>query len=409
MPMFSDVSCDPGAPMNRPSRLHRVRRAVLPALGLVALSSCAKDAPQDFMQPEGADARKIDDLQNLVFPMAVVVGILVMIGVAITVWKFRDRGQGMPHQGHGKSSIEIGGIVVSASILAVIAVPTFGTIFDLAETDDCTMTINVTGQQWWWEFAYPVQEGIDEPIVTSGDIVIPAGECVLLRITSRDVIHSFWVPKLNGKKDAVPNRVHTLRFEADQPGIYLGQCAEFCGLSHANMKMQAIALNDADFATWVAQQSADQPMLAEGDTGAAGQAAFGAYCSTCHQINGTVDGDGNPIIAQADTLLVAGAAPNLTHFMSRVTFAGGTYSLLTEECRADLLAASPEEFGAAYLAGTTEDCLNRIELEEWLRNAPEKKPMYPTPNEEGLGRGMPYLALSEDQIDSLVEYLLTLK
>jgi len=115
------------------------------------------------------------------------------------------------------------------------------------------------------------------------------------------------------------------------------------------------------------------------------------------------------LIAQADQYLVAGAAPNLTHLMSRTSFAGATYSLLTESCRADLLAATPEEFGALYLAGVTPECLNRIELEEWLRNAPSKKPMYPTPNAEGLGRGMPYLALSEGDVDKLVDYLITLK
>ncbi len=406
MPKFTQVPSETGASMNRPARLARV---VLPALGLLLVSGCAKDAPQDFMQPEGKDARTIDNLQNLVFPLAGVVGVIVAALVGFTIWKHRDRGQAMPHQGHGNSAIEIGGIVVSASILAVIAVPTFGTIFDLAETDDCAMTINVTGQQWWWEFAYPVQDGIPEPIVTSGDIVIPADQCVLLRITSRDVIHSFWVPKLNGKKDAVPNRVHTMRFQADEPGIFLGQCAEFCGLSHANMKMNAIALTDADFATWVEQQTADVTTLAAEAPGGTGQQAFTSYCSTCHQLNGLTDADGNPVIAQADTLLVSGAAPNLTHLMSRATFAGGTYSLLTDSCRSDLLAASPDEFGAMYLAGVSEQCFNRIELEEWIRNAPEKKPMYPTPNEQGLARGMPYLALSEDQIDDLVSYLITLK
>jgi len=408
MSTFSNVLREPGVPMNRTSPVRRARRALLPALGLM-LAGCAKNAPQDFLHPKGANARKINSLQKLVFPMAAVVGVIVMAVVIFVVIRYRDRGQPIPHQGHGKSSIELGGIVISASILAVIAVPTLGTIFDLAETSDCKMTINVTGQQWWWEFAYPVQEGITQPIVTSGDIVFPAGECVLLRITSRDVIHSFWVPKLNGKKDAVPGRVHTLRFQADEPGVFLGQCAEFCGLSHANMKMNAVALSKADFATWVAKQSSTAPMIAADQPGGAGQQAFVSYCTACHQVNGLVDATGNPIINQADANLVSGAAPNLTHLMSRITFAGGTFSLLTEQCRADLLAATPAEFGAKYLAGTSEQCLNKVELKEWLRNAPAKKPMYPTPNANGLKRGMPYLALKEDQIDSLVEYLITLK
>ncbi len=390
-------------------RLAQLRRAILPALGLVLLAGCAKDAPQDYLQPKGDPAKKINTLNKLVFPMAGVVGVLVIVLVGVTVWKYRDRGQAIPHQGHGNSVIEIGGIAFSAVILAVIAVPTFSTIFDLAETDDCTMTINVTGQQWWWEYAYPVQGGIETPIVTSGDIVFPEGECVLLRITSRDVIHSFWIPKLNGKRDAVPNRVHTLRLEADQPGVYLGQCTEFCGLSHANMKMNAIALTSEDFATWVAQQTATAPNIAADQPAGAGQGSFISYCTTCHQIDGLADPEGNPLIAQADTNLVSGAAPNLTHLMSRITFAGGTYSMLTEQCREDLLTASEAEFGAMYLAGTSEECLNRIELEEWIRNAPEKKAMYPTPDDDGLRRGMPYLALTEDQIDEIVDYLITLK
>ena len=406
---MSTLTKVPSAAMNRSSRVATIRRAALASIGLLLVAGCAKDAPQDYLHPEGENARKINSLQKLVFPMAGVVGIIVMAIVIFVVWKFRDRGQPIPHQGHGNSSIEIGGIILSASILAVIAVPTFGTIFDLAETKDCEMTVNVTGQQWWWEFSYPVQDGIPEPIVTSGDLVMPADQCVLLRITSRDVIHSFWIPKLNGKRDAVPNRVHTLRMQADQPGIYLGQCAEFCGLSHANMKMQVAALSDADFATWVDQQSAPAPMVAADDPGGVGQQAFISYCTACHQINGLEDADGNPIINQADTNLVSGAAPNLTHLMSRVTFAGGTYSLLTEQCREDLLTASSDEFGSKYLEGVSDSCLNTVELKEWLRNAPQKKPMYPTPNSDGLTRGMPYLGLTEDQIDGLVEYLLTLK
>ena len=97
--------------------------------------------------------------------------------------------------------------------------------------------------------------GITTPIVTSGELVIPTNTRVLLHVTSRDVIHSFWIPKLNGKRDAVPGRDQTLRLEADYPGIYDGQCTEFCGLSHARMRMAAVALNEGDFATWVANQT----------------------------------------------------------------------------------------------------------------------------------------------------------
>jgi len=409
MASVDHVPTDPGEQMPiRPRPARRRRIALTAGLG-VLLAGCAENAPQDTWQPAGPDARTIDNLQQPVFLAAGVVGVLVFAAVVYCIVRFRDRGQAMPSQSHGKSAVEIGGIVLSASILAAIAVPTFRTIFDLADTSGCDLTVNVTGQQWWWEYAYPAQDGIEAPIVTSGELVIPTGECVLLRITSRDVIHSFWIPKLNGKRDAVPGRIHTLRMEADEPGIYAGQCTEFCGLSHANMKMDAVALNGADFATWVSSQLAPAEAAAEGSPAAEGEAVFTQQCVRCHQVNGLDDTDGNPLIAQADQYLVAGAAPNLTHLMSRTSFAGATYSLLTESCRADLLAATPEEFGAMYLAGVTPECLNRIELEEWLRNAPSKKPMYPTPNAEGLGRGMPYLAISEGDVDKLVDYLITLK
>jgi cytochrome c oxidase subunit 2 len=277
------------------------------------------------------------------------------------------------------------------------------------------MVVNVTGNQWWWEYDYPVQDeyGIESPIITSGQLVIPTNTKVLLRITSRDVIHSYWIPKLNGKKDAVPGRVHTLRLEADQPGIYAGQCTEFCGLSHANMRMEAVALSPADFATWVENQQRPQPMLTDGSLAAQGQEVFIAQCSRCHQVDGLVRADGSPIIAAPDENVWSGAAPDLTHFASRNTFAGATWDLLTPACRDDVWNAPPAEFGARYLQGVTEPCFNQVDLREWLRNAPGKKPMYADPaklgSTGGLYRGMPYLGLSEDDIDKLVAYLLTLK
>jgi cytochrome c oxidase subunit 2 len=273
--------------------------------------------------------------------------------------------------------------------------------------------VNVTGQQWWWEVDYPVQEGcggIDQAIITSGQMVIPAETKVLVRGTSRDVIHSWWVPRLNGKRDMVPGRVHTLRMEADEPGIYAGQCAEFCGLSHANMRMEVVALTAEDFETWKANQTSEYTPPEEGTLAAAGEELFVAQCASCHQVDGLVDDEGNPVIAIPETRVYAGAAPNLSHLMSRNTFAGATWDLLTEDCRDDVWEASPEEFGARYLAGVSRECLNQVDLREWLRNPPAKKPMYADPEKldetGGLTRGMPDLGLSEDQIDQLIAYLL---
>jgi cytochrome c oxidase subunit 2 len=218
------------------------------------------------------------------------------------------------------------------------------------------------------------------------------------------------VPRLNGKRDMVPGRVHTLRMEADEPGIYAGQCAEFCGLSHANMRMEVVALTAEDFETWKANQTSEYTPPEEGTLAAAGEELFVAQCASCHQVDGLVDDEGNPVIAIPETRVYAGAAPNLSHLMSRNTFAGATWDLLTEDCRDDVWEASPEEFGARYLAGVSRECLNQVDLREWLRNPPAKKPMYADPEKldetGGLTRGMPDLGLSEDQIDQLIAYLL---
>jgi cytochrome c oxidase subunit 2 len=379
------------------------------------LAGCAQDAPQDTWQPAGTNAQKIDDLQRPIFYIAGVVGVIVFAVIGYVIVRYRDRGQPIPEQSHGNPAIEITLTIIPAVILATIGVFTVRTVFDLAETDDTQMIINVTGQQWWWEYDYPVQDefGISAPIITSGQLVFPADTDVLLRITSRDVIHSYWIPTLNGKKDAVPGRVHELRLQADEPGIYEGQCTEFCGLSHANMRMEAVALDRADFDAWVAGQLEPVTMLAEGDEGYEGQQQFVSQCSRCHQVNGLENADGEPILSAPQDNVYSGAAPNLTHLMSRNTFAGAMFDLLNDSCRDEVFDAPSDEVGALYLEGVTPDCLNDTQLRAWLRNAPAQKPMYANADDlaatDGLYRGMPYLGLNEEQIDVLVEYLLTLK
>ena len=230
------------------------------ALGARPAAGCAKDAPQDTWQPAGDNAQKIQNLQWPVFLIAGIVMLLVFAAVGWCVFRYRDRGQPIPEQSHGKPALEIALTILPALILIGVAIPTVGTLMALSKTDDTECYVNVTGQQWWWEIDYPAQEGcggITDPIVTSGQMVIPIGTNVLVRGTSRDVIHSCWIPKLNGKRDMVPGRVQTLRLQADQPGIYAGQCTEFCGLSHANMRMEVVALDEADFEAWKANQLAE--------------------------------------------------------------------------------------------------------------------------------------------------------
>ena len=394
----------------------RVRIAA--ALGLALLvAGCAEDAPQDMWQPAGPNAQSIYDLSVPVFAIACVIGVIVMVLIGIIVVKFRDRGQAIPDQVHGRPTLEIILTIIPALILIGVAIPTVGTIMALNDTSDTECIINVTGQQWWWEIDYPTQEGcgagIDEPIITSGQMVIPVGTPVLVRGTSRDVIHSWWIPRLNGKRDMVPGRVHTNRIEADEPGIYAGQCTEFCGLSHANMRMEVVAMTPEDFEAWKLNQIEPYESPAADTLAAAGEQTFISQCARCHQVNGLEDADGAPIVSRPDLSVYSGAAPNLTNLMTRNTFAGAAFNLLSPECRPKVWDAPSETVGEKYLEGVTPDCLNSVELREWLRNAPAKKPMYADPEKleatDGLVRGMPNLALSEDQIDELVAYLLERK
>jgi cytochrome c oxidase subunit 2 len=177
-------------------------------------------------------------------------------------------------------------------------------------------------------------------------------------------------------------------------------------------------LTPADFGTWVGEQLTPATKPTD-DAALRGEDTFRGQCSRCHQVNGLMnenpDGTDSdkPVIAFPDLYVVAGNAPNLTHLMTRTTFAGATFDLLTPTCRKALHDASPDAFGAMYLKGITPDCFNEAELRDWVRNAPAKKPMFSTEADKdksgGKYRGMPNLNLTDDQIDEIVAYLLQRK
>jgi cytochrome c oxidase subunit 2 len=376
----------------------RTRRLAVAAVGAaLVLGGCAADAPQDTFRNEGSQADEIARL-DFIYPLAFGVAALVCLIVVVLMVKFRAKRYDptdLPSQVHGNTKLELGWTIAPAVLLAGVAVPTVSVLFNLADRPDDAMRIDVIGQQWWWEFDYP-----EFGIVTANEMVFPAGQKVVVNITSRDVNHSFWFPRLNGKKDAVPNRIHTLTMEADEPGEYYGQCVEFCGLSHANMRMRAIALSPADWEAWVAAQQKPAAQPEEGTAAFRGMEQVSARCTSCHLID---DGEGGVTELADRAAQVSGAAPNLTHFMSRTTFAGSLFEMQNDACRTAREAASESGDMSKYMAGTSAECLNRTQLEAWLRNSPAEKPMYPPL------RGMPAQGLTEDQIDDVVEYLLTLK
>lgn len=389
-------------------RTRRRRLAPLAlALPLVLLaSSCARHAPQTTLDPKGPIARSIDNLFNGVFLVAVVVFVLVEFGTLFLVIKFRQRRddddpEALPAQTHGNIRLEIAWTIVPAVMLALVGFATLTTLFNISREDKNAMTVRVTGQQWFWEYTYDTNgdgKYDDRDVLTANDLVIPAGQDVNLDVRSNDVIHSFWIPALNGKKDAVPGRHSPLRINADKPGVYVGQCTEFCGLSHGYMRQRVVAMTPHDFQAWLANQKTDAQMPTGADA-AAGAKLFTTQCSGCHLAKGINDAQFAKQ-GHGKTFLQSGNAPDLTHFATRGVFAGSIFNLWQDTDGDGIVEA--DEIG-----GT----LNRGALEAWLRNPPAEKPMdAPALPEPGKGkiRGMPDLNLQEAQIDQLVAFLQTL-
>ena len=408
--------------------LWRRLRLVLIALGVaLALTACADEHPLDTLTEAGPDAREINDLFFPVLGVAIVVFFLVQGAVIYLVVKYRARrrdsvaattggdGDGddlygddeYPEQVHGNLRLELAWTIIPTILLAVISVFALISLVELNEVSaaEDDLRVTVVGQQWWWEFQYHLDGDTSTPpdIVTANELVMPVRQQVPLEITSRDVIHSFWIPRLNGKRDAVPGRTHPWVIEASETGRFMGQCTEFCGLSHAYMRMYAVVLEPAEWEEWVQGQLVDAAPLEPGDPGYEGQEVFLANCANCHVVNGVTDVnldgrlDSMADYAGANSItsaLVAGAAPNLTHVASRTTFAGSIFDLY--ENRAKYVP---------YLEVAERGDLNRGDLEAWIRNAPERKA-----NDPDGGRGMTaFPGLTEGDIDALVEYLTTLR
>ena len=386
-----------------------------------ALAGCGdafKAHPQNTFKAEGKNAHTILHLIVPIFGIAAIVFVLVLGGCLFIAVKFRakddDDYNDFPNQIHGAFKAEIAWTILPALILAGVAIPTVATIFKLNATPPANaIHVEVIGQQGWWEYRYDLNgDGKFDDLVTANELVMPAGREIALTVTSRDVIHSFWVPQLNGKRDAVPNRLQPWKLQADKPGEYIGQCTEFCGLSHAEMRIKATVLTEAGYQAWVANQLKKAPTFAKNDTSMAaeGYRLFTQQlCSSCHLIDG-VNNDkfakGQPSGTIADyKLQVSRHAPQLTHLFSRSVFAGAKFDLRkdTPECTALGVTWADDPDNLAK-------CFNRPALEAWIRNPPGEKAMAPNgvPGRT-FGRGMPNLNLSEDQIDQLVAYLMTLK
>ena len=322
----------------------------------IFLSACIENAPLDSLSPEGPYARSIDELFWITFWIAVGVFVIVQGALLLSVFVFKEKPESPePKQIHGNTKLEILWTVIPVLILAAIAVPTVQTIFDLAREPEEALKIEVIGHQWWFEYKYP-----DYGITTANVLVIPADKPVRLEMWSNDVLHNYWVPKLNGKRYLVPGQTTYLNLHADSPDEFWAQCGEYCGLSHSKMRGRVLSLSQKDFDIWVANEQKNATAFSNEDLSLAAegqQVYLNAGCTQCHVVNGVWDVQGDRI------------APNLTHFAVRNVFAG----------------AALEN--------------NRENLTRWLANPAEVKP----------GTFMPNLELTESEINALIAYLETLK
>jgi cytochrome c oxidase subunit 2 len=288
----------------------------------------------------------MSDLFLLVLAIGGLIFLLVLGLLLYMAVRFRaGPGAEEPRPVFGQRYLEIGWTLAPALVLVVVFALMLPAMRGGTAPSAAALAVVVGGHQWWWEFDYPEQQ-----VRTANELHIPVGEAVRLQLESADVIHSFWIPRLNGKTDLIPGKRNDLWLYAEQPGTYLGQCAEFCGIQHTWMLLRVIAEPRAAFDVWVAHQQQPPPAPAGGAL--RGQQLFlQERCAACHAIAGTA--------AQGNV------GPDLSHLAGR------------------------ETLGAGVLANTPDN------LRQWLRDPEAVKP----------GVLMPNPRLSDAEVDDLATYL----
>ena len=326
------------------------------------MDTLSRDTITSIFSPVSTPAYTIQELAVMVLIMSAGVFLLVAGGLTYSVIRFRARRgdeRGEPAQIYGSGPVEAAWTVVPFIIVIVLSLATARTIYNIQAAPKPANALDVTviGRQWWWEVRYPKLG-----IVTANEIHLPMSDSTsdstrrrrtFLRLESADVVHSFWVPRLGGKMDLIPGDVNDMWVEPFQPGVYLGQCAEYCGTQHAGMFLRVVVETPEEFERWV---KAQQQPAAEDPSVAAGRRVFmTTACVSCHAVQGTM----------ANGLY----GPDLTHLMSR------------------------ETLGAGVIPNTKE------KLRAWIRNPGEFKP----------GVLMPPMQLTDRELDQLVAYMATLR
>jgi cytochrome c oxidase subunit 2 len=279
--------------MHRQLRPRRLARAALTGVlvaAMLVVAACAQDRPNSIFHPRTEFNREVGHLFNILIWAGAAVFVLVEAVLVYTLVRYRRRGPSrQPEHVHGNTTLEILWTIIPAAILVVIAIPTVQTVFRTqrpAQAD--ALQVQVVGHQWWWEFRYPQYTTINatgklDTLVTADELYLPIGRTVNFALVTKDVLHSFWVPALGGKRDLIANRTNYLWFTPDSttPEAFNGFCVEFCGASHANMRFKAFVVTPEDFAGWIAHQQSPAAFVATpaappGQPGAAAPPAPGA-------------------------------------------------------------------------------------------------------------------------------------
>ena len=248
--------------LRRPGTRNAGAAALTVALA-VLMAACGGNYPDSIFHSRTDFNRDVDQLFKLLIYAGTAVFIFVEVILVLTLIKFRKRpGQPEPEHVHGNTTLEIAWTVIPLLILIVIAIPTVRVIFKTqAKARSDALQVEVIGHQWWWEFRYPQYTtrsatGRVDTLTTANEVYLPLGKTVNFALKSRDVIHSFWVPALAGKRDVVPNHTNYLWYTPDSTTMeaWNGACVEYCGTSHANMRFKAFTVSQADFESWAAHQ-----------------------------------------------------------------------------------------------------------------------------------------------------------
>lgn len=398
-------------------------RRGLPALALLIAAAACGDYPQSSIDPKTDFAESIHSLYVLVFWITLAILVIVWGILAYILVRYRARPDSpKPRQIRGHLGMELAWTVIPALIVIAIAVPTVRTVFrtQRAPGPDI-LVVDVIGHQFWWEFRYP------NGIVTAGDVHLPVGVPVTLRLRSADVVHSFWVPKLGGKRDVNPRvaeppqgeeqdpetgpgdtgAYNYLHFTIREPGVYSGQCAELCGYSHALMGVRVVAESPFEFQAWQREWQGPATDTAAADTAAAGTGVPGSAQSAA--------GARDPVGAAPDSALVATAGAVGGGGAARIELGRRTFHQAScVACHAiqgttaagavgpNLTLFGRRETVAGWLENTPDN------LARWIRSPRSVKPGARMPGIAEAGGNFPATNLSEEQVRAVAEYLYSL-